>query len=89
MTILTPELSRTARAWLGWSQTNLANKAGVSLSTVRDFELKQRQPIPNNLLALQRAIENAGVKLLFDQQGQAAGICRDDFSFSPSHPDNA
>jgi transcriptional regulator with XRE-family HTH domain len=74
---MTPEQSRAARAWLGWSQRELATRAGVSLSTVQDFERGQRTPISNNLAALRRAIQGAGVRLVFDRKG-AAGILRQD-----------
>jgi len=71
--MLTPEQSRAARGWLDWSQDDLAQKASVSLSTVRDFEKGRRVPIKNNLAALQRALEAVGVRLLFDGE-RAAGI---------------
>jgi transcriptional regulator with XRE-family HTH domain len=71
---MSPEQSRAARGWLGWSQTELAKRAGVSLSTVRDFENAHRVPIANNLAAIRRAIEEAGIKLVFRDDGGAAGI---------------
>jgi transcriptional regulator with XRE-family HTH domain len=74
---MSPEQSRAARGWLGWSQTELAEHASVSLSTVRDFENGHRMPITNNLDALRRAIEEAGVRLLFLDDGKAAGITID------------
>lgn len=71
--MLSPEQSRAARGWLDWSQEELAKRANVSLSTVRDFEKGRRVPIANNLDALRRAIEAGGVQLVFD--GEAfAGI---------------
>jgi len=42
---MSPEQSRAARAWLDWSQDDLASAARVSLSTVRDFEKGRRVPI--------------------------------------------
>lgn len=73
---MTPEQSRAARAWLGWSQGELAKRANVSLSTVHDFERGHRIPTSNNLGAMRRAIEEAGVRLLFDDAGQGSGIER-------------
>jgi transcriptional regulator with XRE-family HTH domain len=53
----------------------LAKRAHVSLSTVRDFEKGRRTPIANNLDALRRAIEAAGVLLVFEGT-EATGIAR-------------
>lgn len=59
--MFSPAQSRAARGLIDWSQTDLASASGVSLSTVRDFETGKRTPISNNLGALQRALEGAGV----------------------------
>lgn len=75
---MSPEQCRAARGWLEWTQQELATRAGVGLSTVRDFEKGERTPIPNNLAALRRAIETAGVRLLFGSDGEATGIARGD-----------
>lgn len=66
--MLTPEQSRAARGWLDWSQDELAKRAHVSLSTVRDFEKGRRTPIANNLDAMRKAIESQGIRLLFDAE---------------------
>jgi transcriptional regulator with XRE-family HTH domain len=71
---MSPEQCRAARAWLNWTQQELAQRAGVGLSTVRDFETGERTPIPNNLAAIRRAIELAGIEF-FDAGGVASGIC--------------
>jgi len=71
---IAPEQCRAARAWLNWSQGELAEKASVGLSTVKSFEGGTRVPIANNLSAIQRAIEEAGVTLVFDDAGEATGI---------------
>jgi transcriptional regulator with XRE-family HTH domain len=49
----------------------LAEKAGVSLSTVADFENGRRLPIPNNLAAIRKALEHAGVR--FIDAGKSGG----------------
>jgi ribosome-binding protein aMBF1 (putative translation factor) len=72
--MLAPEQSRAARAWLEWSQEDLAIRAQVSLSTVRDFEKGRRVPIKNNLDAIEKALSSAGVALLFGAAGEPAGI---------------
>lgn len=76
MSTLSPEQSRAARAWLEWSQEDLAGKAQVSMSTVRDFEKGRRTPIANNLTAMQSALERAGILLVFGDDGSAKGITR-------------
>lgn len=73
---MTREQSRAARGWLGWSQRDLAIRANVALNTVNDFEAGRRTPTPNNLAALRRAIEAEGIRLLFAEDGSAAGIAR-------------
>jgi transcriptional regulator with XRE-family HTH domain len=75
---MSPEQCRAARAWLNWTQQELARRAGVGLSTVRDFEKGERTPIPNNLAAIRRAIEEAGVRLTFESSGKPTGIAVND-----------
>lgn len=63
---MTPEQTRAARGWLGWPQAKLAEAASVGLSTVKDYEAGKRTPIVNNLEAIQRALEAAGVRFTSD-----------------------
>ncbi len=62
--MLTAEQSRAARGWLDWSQSDLAERANVSLSTIRDFEKGRRTPFANNLDAIRRAFVDAGIEFL-------------------------
>lgn len=73
---MSPEQSRAARAWLGWSQRQLAKRANVSPNTVYGFEAGRRVPTPNNISAMRRTLEEGGIRLLFDEEGAAAGIAR-------------
>ncbi|MFG1189244.1 helix-turn-helix domain-containing protein [Xanthobacter flavus] len=63
---MTPEQCRAARAWIDWSQDDLARAASVSLSTVRDFEKGRRVPIANNLTAMRVALEARGARFVGD-----------------------
>jgi transcriptional regulator with XRE-family HTH domain len=59
---LSPEQSRAARGLLDWSQARLGARSNLSDSTIRDFEKGRRVPSVNNLAAIQRALEAAGVE---------------------------
>lgn len=61
---MSPEQCRAARGWLDLSQSQLAEAANVSLSTVRDFEKGRRVPIGNNLSAIKGALEAKGVTFI-------------------------
>ena len=63
---MSPEQVRAARNWLAWTQAELAERSKVGLSTVKDYEGGKRTPIANNLEAMQRALESAGMKFTAD-----------------------
>lgn len=66
---MTPEQSRAARALLDWSQAKLAAASNLGVSTIRDFEKGRRVPAPNNLAAMRRALEAAGVEFIAENGG--------------------
>jgi DNA-binding transcriptional regulator YiaG len=70
---MTPEQCRAARGWLELSQDDLARAAGVSLSTVRDFEKGRRTPIPVTLRAMEAALAAQGIDFL-SKDGSAWGV---------------
>ena len=82
--MISPEQSRAARGWLNWNQQELADRAKISLSTVRDFELGKRMPIRNNLDAMQQALEAGGIRLVFTDNGEAAGVVLSDARLGPA-----
>jgi transcriptional regulator with XRE-family HTH domain len=61
---MTPAQSRAARALINWSQDALAEKAGVSVTSIRNFERGATVPVRNNLLALQAALHAAGIEFI-------------------------
>lgn len=65
--------SRAARGLLDWSQTKLAQESNLSESTIRDFEKGRRTPSVNNLAAIRRAMEDAGVTFLDDHEEKPGG----------------
>lgn len=71
--LITAQQTRAARGLIGWSQQELATAAGVGLSTVRDFEKGRRHPHPNNMAAIQKALESAGVQFI-EENGGGAGV---------------
>jgi transcriptional regulator with XRE-family HTH domain len=65
---MTPDQSRAARGLLDWSQAELAAQSNLSESTIRDFEKGRRVPSINNLAAIRRALEAAGVEFIDGNQ---------------------
>jgi transcriptional regulator with XRE-family HTH domain len=65
---------RAARALIKWSQTQLADASGVALSTVADFEIEKREPRSDNLTAIRRALEGAGVEFIPAKSGKGVGV---------------
>ncbi|MCO4054952.1 MAG: helix-turn-helix transcriptional regulator [Bosea sp.] len=74
--IITPEQCRAARAWLDWKQSELAEAASVSASTVRDFEKERRIPTAANARAIVIALSRAGIVLTWDERGLPLGVER-------------
>jgi ribosome-binding protein aMBF1 (putative translation factor) len=73
MDMLTPMQLRAARALVGWSREELAEKAGIAAVTVRAFELLGADSKQSTILKMRRAIEAAGVELLDEDQTKGAG----------------
>lgn len=69
---MTPEQCRAARGLVDWSQHRLAVEARVGLSTVRNFEAGRSAPVANNLAAIRRVLEGAGV--VFKENGDGPGV---------------
>ena len=64
MTKFEPAQCRAARGLLNWNQEDLAVSAGVSRSTVREFEAGHHELHRSTESLLVRALEDAGVRLI-------------------------
>ena len=74
LSLPTPAQLRAARGLLGWSQTELANQAGMSLPTVKRVETDRGPKVSEEArLALQRALVQGGVDFI-DQNGGGPGV---------------
>ena len=72
--MITIEQLRAARGLLGWSQTELAVRAGLSLPTVKRLEGGFGPRVSVEARAkLQQALEAAGVEFI-DENGGGAGV---------------
>lgn len=74
---ISPNQIRAARGLLDWTQMDLAKAAGVSQSTVTDYEKGKRTPIPNNLQAIHTALEAAGIDFIPENGGGLGVRLRD------------
>ncbi len=72
--ILTPALCRAARGFLDWTQTDLAVDAGVSRSTIRDYEGGRHDIHRATEAQLRHAFEAAGVAFV-QLEGMGWGVC--------------
>jgi len=67
---VTPSQCRAARFLLGWNAEDLANKVGVSPTTVRNFELgRVRKTQKLAVESIARTLRDAGVKF-HDGEGE-------------------
>jgi transcriptional regulator with XRE-family HTH domain len=69
VTNLLPEQCRAARAFLDWSQRELAIHSQVSQKTIADFERKRKDPQVRTLNDLREAFERAGIEFTYSVEG--------------------
>ncbi|MBB6011171.1 transcriptional regulator with XRE-family HTH domain [Aquamicrobium lusatiense] len=69
-----PEQCRAARGLLNWTQDRLASAAGVSRSTIKDFECHRHALQRGSEELVIRAFTRCGVELLFDTDGAGIGV---------------
>ena len=59
---------KAARAMLGWSAIELANRSGVGSASIKRYEVQQGIPIANtkNLMVIRNTFEEAGIEFTGD-----------------------
>ncbi len=73
--MITPRQIRAARALLGWSQQQLADKAIVSLNAVTRLEKAKVDSRASTLRAIEKALSKAGVEFLVaDVKGEGVRL---------------
>jgi transcriptional regulator with XRE-family HTH domain len=70
----TPAQIRAARALLGLSQQDVAQRAGVSTRTIVNLENRDRQPIAATVKAVTAALVEAGVIFIPAEGGEGPGL---------------
>ena len=71
--MITAEQCRAARGLLDWAQADLAEKAGVGVVTVRQFEAGSHDARRATLQVIKHAFELAGVEFI-DENGGGPGV---------------
>lgn len=71
---LTPGQCRAARGFLDWTQEDLAERSGLSRSTVRDFEKNRHELHSVSEAQIVQAFEQAGIRLIGTAEG-GPGVC--------------
>lgn len=71
---ITPQQSRAARGLLNWTLADLAEAASLGLSTAKNFENALRDTTAANLIAMRRALEDAGIEFIPAKGGKGVGV---------------
>jgi transcriptional regulator with XRE-family HTH domain len=72
--VLTPMQLRAARAFVGWSREELAEKSGVPAITTKQFENGDTDPRLSTLHKWRRALEAAGVIFIDPDEKDGPGV---------------
>ena len=70
---ITPEQCKSARELLGWQQSELAYDSGMSQTDISLFEAGKGRRAFGEQIAIQHALEQAGVEFL-SENGEGPGV---------------
>ena len=73
--MIIPPQCRAARGFLNWTTDDLAQRANIGVATVRKFENAVHTMHKNNMLAVIRAFEEAGVIFTEPTKTRGPGVC--------------
>ena len=72
--MITAAQCRAARGLLAWTQYDLADRAGVGIVTVHQFEAGLSRPRRATGEVIKRAFEQAGVAFIYNDKGGGPGV---------------
>jgi predicted transcriptional regulator len=73
--LISPRQIRAARALLGWTRTELADRALLSITTISDIERGDVDPKATTLTRITTTLEKAGVEFIWpDSSGKGEGV---------------
>ena len=75
--IITSKQCKSARAYLGWSQQELADKVRVVQKTITDFERGVTTPQRRIAEDIKTIFEEAGIKFENDDEGQGTKLLKE------------
>jgi ribosome-binding protein aMBF1 (putative translation factor) len=73
---ITPKQCKAARAFLGWSQQDLADKVRVVQKTITDFERGVTNPQRRIVEDIKTILQEAGIKFENDSEGQGTKLLK-------------
>jgi transcriptional regulator with XRE-family HTH domain len=71
---MTPETCRAGRALIGLSQTELAERVGVTPLAIRNYEAGKSDPPLSRWHAIRRVLEQGGVLFLDEDDAAGPGV---------------
>jgi transcriptional regulator with XRE-family HTH domain len=67
--VITPGQCKAARALLGWTQQELAERSGVGVVTIHQLETGANQPRRATVDVVERALQAAGIEFIGENGG--------------------
>ena len=73
---ITPIQCRAAREFLRWTRDDLEEISKVGRETIGNFERGDVNPTSRTVIDLERAFENAGIKFIYDAEGEGVKLLK-------------